>query len=473
MTTAGSNLAQGWKRLSARYLPFADVADAELPLARLIRLSLFQTTVGMAIVLLNGTLNRVMIVELGIAASVVAAMVSLPVLFAPLRVLIGFRSDTHASALGWRRVPYIWIGTLLQFGGFACMPFALLVLSGDTHGPVWIGTAGAALAFLLVGAGMHTVQTAGLALATDLAPEPARPRVVALLYVMLLAGMILSALVFGYLLNDFEQIKLIRVVQGAAVVTMVLNVAAIWKQEARKPRAREARPSLPAAWREFSRHDQASRFLFAVAMGTAAFAMQDILLEPYGAEVLSLSVSATTLLTALLATGTLAAFAFSARNLGRGGDPQRLAAQGALVGIVGFSAIVFAAPLASPPVFRGGTLLIGFGTGLFAVGTLMAAMNLTAGGRAGLALGAWGAVQACASGVGIALGGVLRDVLGGLAERGALGPALVGDSTAYALVYHLEIALLFLTLVLIGPLVRHRRADSNSAQPLGLARFPD
>ena len=62
-------------------------------------------------------------------------MVSLPLLFAPLRALIGFRSDPHRSVLGWRRVPYIWFGTLLQFGGFAIMPFALLVLSGDGHGP--------------------------------------------------------------------------------------------------------------------------------------------------------------------------------------------------------------------------------------------------------------------------------------------------------------------------------------------------
>ncbi len=472
MNPGGSSFAQGWSRISARYLPFADAASADLPLGRLIRLSLFQVSVGMAIVLLNGTLNRVMIVELGIGAAVVAAMVSLPVLFAPLRVLIGFRSDTHRSALGWRRVPYIWMGSMLQFGGFAFMPFALFVLSGDTHGPIWIGTAGAALAFLLVGAGMHTTQTAGLALATDLAPEDARPRVVALLYVMLLVGMILSALVFGYLLKDFEQIKLIRVVQGAAVLTMVLNVAALWKQETRKPRRAAPRPPFRAAWQAFVRHDQAIRFLAAVALGTAAFALQDILLEPYGGEVLALSVSATTTLTALLAAGALAALAFSAHRLRRGADPQRIAAHGALLGIAAFSAVIFAAPLDSPTLFRAGTTLIGCGAGMFAVGTLTAAMNLTAGGQAGLALGTWGAVQAFASGVGIALGGALRDVAGNLAERGALGPAMVGEATAYGVVYFLEIVLLFVTLVILGPLVKHRRAASRIPQPLGLARFP-
>ena len=78
-------------------------------------------------------------------------------------------------------MPYIWFGTLMQFGGLAIMPFALIVLSGDTRGPAWFGQLGAALAFLLVGAGLHTAQTVGLALATDLAPAASRPRVVALL----------------------------------------------------------------------------------------------------------------------------------------------------------------------------------------------------------------------------------------------------------------------------------------------------
>ncbi|MEQ1651028.1 MAG: 30S ribosomal protein S17, partial [Hyphomicrobium sp.] len=192
MKTWNDKLAMQWARLSPSMLPFADVATAELPLGRLLRLSLFQVSVALAVVLLNGTLNRVMIVELGVSSTVVALMVSLPLLFAPFRALIGHRSDTHRTALGWRRAPFIWMGSLLQFGGLAIMPFALILLSGDTIGPSWIGVTGAALAFLLVGIGMHTTQTAGLALATDIAAAENRPRVVAFLYVMLLVGTVVS-----------------------------------------------------------------------------------------------------------------------------------------------------------------------------------------------------------------------------------------------------------------------------------------
>ena len=476
MSGQRANPFEFWKTVGSRWLPFADAASADLPLARLLRLSLFQISVGMAVVLLSGTLNRLMIVELGVNAWIVALMVAIPLVFAPFRALVGFRSDHHRSHLGWKRVPYIWMGTMLQFGGLAIMPFALLVLSGDTHGPLVFGQIGAALAFLLVGAGLHTTQTAGLALATDLATAETRPRVVALLYVMLLVGMAGSAIVFGLLLRDFTQMKLIQVIQSAAVVTLFLNVIALWKQEARRPdltRHDRARPAFGAVWRDFLKGGRAGRLLVATGLGTAAFSMQDILLEPYGGEVLHLSIAGTTTLTAILAAGSLLGFMLAARLLGRGWDPHRLAGYGAVVGVFAFAAVIFADPLASTLLFRIGTGLIGFGGGLFAVGTLTAAMNLAEGDGAGLALGAWGAVQATAAGLAIALGGAIRDVVTTLGAQGALGQAMTGPAAGYGVVYHLEIALLFITLVAIGPLVRHTgHAAENRPSKFGLAEFP-
>jgi BCD family chlorophyll transporter-like MFS transporter len=471
-----ARLARGWVRIGPRFLPFADAITDELPLGRLLRLSLFQVTVGMALALLNGTLNRVMIVELNVPAWLVSLMVSLPLLFAPFRTLLGFKSDTHRSVLGWKRVPYIWMGTLLQFGGLAFLPFALLVLSGDTHGPVLFGQIGAALAFLLIGAGLHTTQTAGLALATDLAPARSRSQVVALLYVMLLVGMGASAVLFGAVLSHFTQVRLIQVIQGAALLTMVLNVIALWKQEARDP-ARTARhlprPSFRQSWRTFVGAGRPVRLLVAVGLGTAGFSMQDILLEPYGGQIMGLGVGATSTLTALSAGGALTAIVLASRYLCHQGEPHRLAAAGALAGIFAFAAVMLAAPMGSPLMFRCGASLIGFGGGLFAVGTLTAAMNLDSQGQNGLALGAWGAVQASAAGLAIALGGAVRDLVSSLAEQGALGEALTSPLTGYGTVYNIEIALLFATLAAIGPLVSTNRASqSQPATRFGLTEFP-
>ncbi len=481
-----------WTKVATRYLPFADAATTELPLPRLVRLALFQVAVGMATVLMVGTLNRVMIVELGVGAWLVALMVALPLLVAPFRALIGLKSDLHRSFLGWKRVPFIWFGTLMQFGGLAIMPFALILLTGETQIQLWAGHSAAALAFLLTGAGLQTTQTAGLALATDLAPESARPRVVALLYVMLLVGMAGCGLLFSALLEDFSPTRLVQVVQGTAVATVVLNFIALWKQEPRSSLRAKAAAKAPTDfathWRRFADEPRAKRFLVAVGLGTAAFSMQDIILEPYGGEILRLGVAATTVLTALMALGALLAFALAARTLGRGADPYRVAAVGVLVGLLAFSMVVFAEPLDSPQLFRAGATLIGFGAGLFSVGTLTAAMGLDSGGMNGaegktsepmhgLVLGAWGAVHATCAGVAIALGGAIRDAVSGLAMAGWLGEGLVNPATGYSFVYHLEIYMLFATLIAIGPLVR-RSSNALRAQPgatpakFGLADLP-
>jgi BCD family chlorophyll transporter-like MFS transporter len=461
MNRYSQKLMRAWIGLGPRFLPFADAATPDLPLSRLLRLSLFQVSVGMALVLLVGTLNRVMIVELNVPASLVAVMISLPLVFAPFRALIGHRSDTHRSQLGWRRVPFIWKGTMIQFGGLAIMPFALLVLSGGGNAqswPLWIGQVSAGIAFLLVGAGVHMTQTVGLALANDLAPVEAQPKVVGLMYTMLLLGMIASALVFGAALADFSPGRLIQVIQGSAVVTMALNVVALWKQETRRPArllaAARQEPTFLESWQRFCQGGRALRRLAVVGLGTMAFSMEEILLEPYGGQILQMSVGSTTRLTATLAVGGLLGFGLASRVLSRGADPFRMAAAGALVGVPAFLAVMVAAPLASPTLFGIGTLLIGFGGGLFSHGTLTATMNLAPEDQRGLALGAWGAVQATAAGASVALGGILRDVVGALAQRGVLGPGLDGPATGYMFVYGLEVALMGATIVATLPLLR-------------------
>lgn len=473
----GDAILAFWSRLGTRFLPFADAASEGLPLGRLLRLSLFQVAVGMVAVLLTGTLNRVMIVELGVPAALVGLMVALPLVFAPLRALIGHKSDTHRSWLGWRRTPYVWFGGLMQFGGLAIMPFALLLLTGQGEmAPEEAGWIAGALAFLLVGAGMHTSQTAGLALAGDLADDATRPRVVALLYVMLLVGMGLSALVFGVLLADFSALRLVQVVQGAAVAALGLNLVALWKQE-RRDRALSdpARKTerFASAFARLTGEMRVRRLLTATGLGAAAFGMQDVLLEPYGAQVLGMGVGATTLLSAVFALGGLCGFGLAARQLSSGVEPHRLAGLGGLTGIVGFAMVVFAGPLASVALFAAGIGVVSLGGGLFAVSTLTAMMALAKGHDSGLALGAWGAVQASAAGVAVAAGAGVRDLTAGLAQAGMLGPALTGPAVGYSLVYHIEILLLFATLAAIGPLARHAREDRREAERrFGLPMHP-
>jgi MFS transporter, BCD family, chlorophyll transporter len=467
-------------QLGARWMPFADAASEDLPIGQLWRLALFQVSVGMAQVLLLGTLNRVMIVELSVPAMVVALMISIPVLVAPFRALLGHRSDTYRSALGWKRIPYLWFGSLWQMGGLAVMPFALIVLSGDQFkGPAWAGEVLAALAFLMAGLGMHMVQTAGLALAADRANDDTRPRVVAMLYILYLSGMGISALIVGFLLRDYEPLWLVQVVQGCGAATLILNVIAFWKQERVKPMSkaeREApRPAFGDAWKQLMQQDGARRLLVVVFLGTLAFNMQDVLLEPYGGQVLGLSVSATTVLTALWALGALIGFLWATRRLSNGADPFRQGATGLLIGVAAFSAVIFASPLGSVALFYAGAFAIGLGNGIFGLSTLNAAMAQAKGAQgAGLTLGAWGSAQATAAGLAILIGGTLRDAVSHVVASGLLGP-IHDISLGYTVVYHVEIALLFVTLAALGPLVRIGipLSTPDQGQPgLRLTEFP-
>jgi BCD family chlorophyll transporter-like MFS transporter len=302
----------------------------------------------------------------------------------------------------------------------------------------------------LVGAGLHTTQTVGLALATDLAAPQSRPQVVGLMCVMLLVGMIVSAFFFGELLAEYSPARLVQVIQGAALITLVLNVIALWKQEARsrsRQTAPQADPSFQDSWKTFCSGGQAVRRLLVLGVGTMAFSMEDVLLEPFGGEILHLSVSSTTTLTATLAFGGLVGFGWASRALGRGMDPFRMAALGVLCGIPAFLAVIGSAPMLSPMLFGLGTFLIGLGAGMFGHGTLTATMNLAPKDQAGLALGAWGAVQATCAGLAMAFGGVMRDSV-----------AHVSDSaTGYSSVYGLEVLLLCATLVAMIPLLGPRR----------------
>jgi BCD family chlorophyll transporter-like MFS transporter len=176
-----------------------------------------------------------------------------------------------------------------------------------------------------------------------------------------------------------------------------------------------------------------------------------------------MSVAQTTLLTATLAGGGLIGFAFASRTLNRGTDPFRMSVAAVLAGIPALGLVIAAGPLESLAVFVAGVFLLGFGSGVFGHGTLTSSMRLAPRDQIGLALGAWGAAQATAAGVAVALGGIIRDVVAALAARDAFGPSLAGPATGYTAVYCIEIVLLVATVLVMAPLIGSKR-DASFAE---------
>ena len=468
-------------KISKKILPFSDAASSKFSLLQLLRLSLFQVSVGMATVMLAGTLNRVMIVELLVPASLVAVMIAIPVLIAPMRTFYGHKSYTYKSFIGWKRIPYMWFGSLFQFGGLAVMPFAIIILSGDqTVGPDWAGEVLVAIAFLLTGIGMHITQTVGLALAADKATKETRPRVVALLYFMFLFGMGVSAIVIGALLEDFSKLRLIQVVQGSAVLTLILNLIAVWRQERIiiiKNAMNKSEDRFFISWKKFISDRKSNRLIWGVFWGTLAFSMQDVLLEPYGGQILGLSVSDTTNLTGIWAIGALLGLALAANKSKKTISSVSNAMTALLLGIVGFSAIIFSSPMQFPFLYYLGTLFIGFGTGLFSVSLLIIARALSSATKLGRGsvLGSWGASQAIGAGVGIAIGGIIRDIVNKMALNGYFGSTFENNSIGYIFVYHLEILFIFITLIALGMLsqeLNKRKIKNNGQKSFGLTEIP-
>jgi len=203
------------------------------------------------------------------------------------------------------------------------------------------------------------------------------------------------------------------------------------------------------------------RQLLIIGIGTLAFGMADVLLEPFGGHVLQMSVSATTKLTALLALGGLLGFGYASRVLGRGEDPYKMVLCGALIGLPAFALVMSAAPLNTPALFLVGNFMIGFGAALFGHGTLTATMNRAPAHQAGLALGAWGAVQATAAGIAIAASGVIRDVVNSVLDAANSTWGLAGG---YVTVYAIEIMLLLITIVATYPLLRSRNSQAGPAK---------
>ena len=327
---------------------------------------------------------------------------------------------------------------------------------------------------------MHITQTVGLALAADKASKETRPRVVALLYFMFLFGMGVSAIVIGALLEDFSKLRLIQVVQGSAVLTLILNLIAVWRQERIiiiKNAMNKSEDRFFISWKKFISDRKSNSLIWVVFWGTLAFSMQDVLLEPYGGQILGLSVSDTTNLTGIWAIGALLGLALAANNSKKTISSVSNAMTALLLGIVGFSAIIFSSPMQFPFLYYLGTLFIGFGTGLFSVSLLIIAMALSSATKlgSGFVLGSWGASQAIGAGLGIAIGGIIRDIVNKMALNGYFGSTFENNSIGYIFVYHLEILFIFITLIALGMLsqeLNKRKIKNNGQKSFGLTEIP-
>jgi BCD family chlorophyll transporter-like MFS transporter len=403
------------------------------------RLGAFPVAYGLSGVLIGGTLNRVMIAELKLPATLVALLFALPLLVSPVRLWIGYRSDGF-PILGRRREPYMLLGALLIGTGVAAIAAVAVRLSGDlgTFVPAAVGI------FLLYGLGRNLAHNTYQALLAEKFTGAARARAVTLYEVVTLLGSVMGAGALGRALEQYDPARLLSVANAVGVTVVVLALIAVPGQEPRAAGAAHAEQArgrpFGEVFRDYVWADPQVRRLFAVVIctfiGTLA---QDVLLEPYGALVLGMSVGQTTRLTMFWGLGVLAAMLLSGVWLLRVLGPLKLVRTGLVLSIAAFAAVATVGLAGAPGLFRWLVLAMGFGTGLAGAGMLGSVVEFTTPVRAGLLMGVWGVANLFGHALGSLMGGIVVDTM-----RLATGSAL----TAYTALFVFEVAMLIVALML-------------------------
>ena len=379
-----------------------------------IRLGLLHVAVAMTFVLINGILNRVMIHDLRILASIVAVLVVLPYLLSPLQVWIGQYSDTHPVA-GYRRTPYVALGLLLCVGGAVTTPYVALAMAQSLGRGLLLG----ALAFGAWGFGYNLAVVAYLALASDLSTERQRSRTIAIMWFMMIVSVIVTAIVASRALDPYSDAQLVRVFQVGGLASLALGALGLVGVEPRHAESsnagrsdvQQSRESQRAALRAVMANPQARIFFIYLILMLAAILGQDILLEPYGAQEFGMSVKQTTQLTATWGGMTLIALLAQGLLLSRWLSKKTGALLGALIATAGLLLIAASGIFDVRGLFVPGIAALGFGTGIATTTNLGLMLDMTTAEQAGLFIGAWGVADALARGAGMLLGGVVRDVV--------------------------------------------------------------
>ena len=401
------------------------------------QLGLIHVAVAMTLVPINSTLNRVMIKELAISATLVAILASLPYLFSPIQVAIGSYSDRH-PIFGFRRTPYILAGLLLCVLGVIVSPQVAFLL----HDNFPLGLLAGLIAFGAWGMGYNLSAVSYLSLASELSGEKERGKTIATMWFMMIASIIITAIGLSRMVDPYTPEALIRAFGVVAAFALLLGLLGLIKLE---PRSNKLAQGASEAYTvkqmtsAITGNPVARVFFVYLLLLLAAILGQDVLLEPFGAEAFGMTVTQTTRITSIW--GTFVLLAIIIAGLLEGRVSKRLVVQlGNTGALLGFIVIVISGIFINKSVFYTGVTLLGIGTGLSTVANLSLMFDLTLPGMVGLYIGAWGFSNALSRLVGSILAGVVRDVV-----TQATGQALSG----YLVVFSIEALMLLVATVML------------------------
>jgi MFS transporter, BCD family, chlorophyll transporter len=454
----------------------------KITLSTMLRLGLFQMGLGMMSVLLLGLLNRIMIKELQIPATLTSLVIAITLFVAPARVWFGQLSDQR-PIFGTHRTGYVLAGA----GCFAVLAFAAVQviwqMATSLYQTGWSGATFGWTSLLMVLFGLYGVaigasSTPFATLLVDITEEEERSKIVGVDWAMLLSGTITGAITIGVLLKQLERLPIFQTVkaqgqniQSADFLTLVdalrgtlnplyvviplivvgLAFVATWGVERRYSRYQQRMLATNSssetvgfkqAWQILTANRQTSYFFsFLIAMSVGLF-LQDPILEPFGGDIFGLAPGATALLNAFWGSGTvigilLAGFLISPRIGKR--QTAKYGCQGVVISLV---LVILTALTGNAKLLQFVLLIFGLASGMTTTGAITLMLDLTAVETAGTFIGAWGLAQALARGCSTLLGGLLLDV----------GKLVFGSNLlmAYSTVFCLQALSMLFAIQLLG-----------------------
>jgi len=432
-----------------------------------IRLAGFPLGYGLTGALVGGTINRVMIADMGMSATLVGFLFAVPLLVSPLRVWLGYRSDGY-PIMGRRREPYIVLGALVAGIGIV---LAILLVVDVVNANVWL-IIGLILTFAIYGFGRNLAHNTFQALLSDKFVGDQRPRAITLYEVATLLGTVIGAGALGGVLEVYDPGRLVAVTIGAMTVVFVLSLFAAGGQEPRTALEQEATErarelSFGTALRKVATSDPQVRLFFTlVVMAFIGTLAQDVLLEPYGALVLGMEVGDTTRLTAFWGVGVLISMLISGTILIKFLGYKLVLQFGLVSSILVFAGIIAVGASGNASLFRNLVFVMGLGTGLAGAGMLAGIITFTTMIRAGLLMGIWGFANLLGRAVGSIMGGAVVDIGMNMTNGNAL--------VSYSAVFAIEIIMLFGALFLstrleVGKSQAQREEETELGEVLAAA----
>ncbi len=437
----------------------------------IVRIGLVQTALGAIVVLTTSTLNRVMIVELGLLAMLPAGLVAWHYAVQMTRTRWGYGSD-----MGGSRTPWIVGGIIvLALGGVLAAAATALMSVSATAG---IGLA--ALAYLIIGLGVGASGTNLLALLATYVAPGRRAAAASTVWIMMIVGFVVTTILAGSFLDPFSFARLITVSGTVSLIAVAVASLAIIGVERRAKSSAlaaaataepsDAKPPFRQVLAEVWAEPQARRFSLFVFVSMLAYSMQDLILEPFAGHVFGLTPGESTKLSGTHHGGVLVGM-LAVAGLGslRGGSRVGALRLWAIGGCLA-SALAFATLSASNfvgPAFplKAAVFSLGLANGAFAVAAIGSMMGLAGAGRSqreGTRMGLWGAAQAIAFGLGILIGS-------GIVDLSRL--IFTEPHIAYAIVFALEGALFVLAAGLAARIGATTEDDVRVAQPLAGEAF--